>query len=207
MVFGLQKGEKVSVDKDLICCVKKHQEGFVVVCIAGEKLHLWQKSKTKNQGHKTLFGGAGKQWGKSLKNVWHLCPYDGRDKMPIMEHPLSRKPDAPQFTLCHQPLTPQVSVSLASGKGGTILQKLGMPAPDQDMCRIHNDKTISQVMNPELRTRRGLYDRGYKVGSLINYSTVPKEPMKWLDECRFLSCVDVFTMKQNVLAYIKGLIP
>lgn len=93
--------------------------------------------------------------------------------MTIMEHPLSRKPDAPQFTLCHQPLTPQVSVSLASGKGGTIIQKLGTPAPNQDICRIHNDKTISQVMNPELRTQRGLYDKGYKVGCLINYYTVP----------------------------------
>lgn len=102
-----------------------------------------------------------------------ISGHDGWDKMTIMEHPLSRKPDAPQFTLCHQPLTPQVSVSLASGKGGTIIQKLGTPAPNQDICRIHNDKTISQVMNPELRTRRGLYDKGYKVGSLINYYTVP----------------------------------
>ncbi len=48
MVLGLQqKGEKVPVDEDLICCVKNHLEGFVVVCIAGEDLHLWQKSRMK----------------------------------------------------------------------------------------------------------------------------------------------------------------
>ncbi len=108
--------------------------------------------------------GAGKQWGKSLRNAWHFWPDDGLDKMTIMDD----KPDAPHFTLCHQPLTTQVSVSLASGKGGTIPQRLGTPAPDQDIWRIHNDKTISQVMNLELRTRRGLCDRGYGVGSLIH---------------------------------------
>ncbi len=148
----------------------------------------------KVQNEEDSSWGAGKQWGKSPRNAWHFWPDDGLDKMTIMEHTLSHKPDAPHFTLCHQPLTPQVSVSLASGKGGTILQRLGTPAPDQDIWRIHNDKTISQVMNLELRTRRGLCDRGYGVGSLVHYSTVSEEHIKWLDKCSFLFSVDTFAI-------------
>lgn len=132
------------------------------------RLTLMAKVQNKEPGtHKTLVGGAGKQWGKSLRNAWHLWPHDGWDKMTIMEHPLSHNPNTPQFTLFHQPLTPQVSISVASGKGGTILQRLGMPAPDHDIWRWKTKFFRSWIH--ELRTRRGLCDRGYEVGCFFFY--------------------------------------
>lgn len=66
-----------------------------------------------------LVGGAGNSERSLLGMPGISGQHDGWDKMTIMGHRQYRKPDTPQFKLCHQPLAPQVSISLTSGKGGT----------------------------------------------------------------------------------------
>lgn len=97
-------------------------------------VHLWQGSSMGFTVEDTHVGGSGNSVRSLLGMPGISGQHDGWDKMTIMGHRPSRKPDTPKFKLCHQPLAPQVSISLTSGKGGTVWQRLGTPAPGQHKC-------------------------------------------------------------------------